>query len=253
MRNNAFLNSLFAPLLNGNATGGYLVFRSNFVNRFGVSYPSAHAELYSPNGKGTQSLNDFSFNALIGATGVQGTGSQPLPTGLTFFHTISVTKIDGNVNVNGFVGGTPRGITAATLCVGGLPPTGTTCDTTTPGGNIYVTSITAPGVPNPVIGTGIYTLQSGGCAGLFFALANLGKRHNIIGNWWRVYRGGRRSLRGRSGCACSLRSDGIDRSRGRWCAWRSHRGNAWNSCPSDRICTDCWGIVIYDHRGCVWG
>ena len=109
MKDNAFLNSPFAPLLNSNATGGSLVFRSNFLNRWNIRFPAAHAEAYSPNGVGSQSLNDFSFNALIGSTGVQGSGSVPLPTGLTFFHTISQTKINHNVNVNPFVGGGPRG------------------------------------------------------------------------------------------------------------------------------------------------
>ena len=152
MEDNAFLNSPFAPLLNGNATGGSWVFRSNFLNRWNIRYPGAHAEAYSPNGVGSQSLNDFSFNALIGSTGVQGSGSVPLPTGLTFFHTISNTKIDHNVNIDPFVGGGPRGVTSISVCVGGAPPTGgppaTTCDTSTPGSNIYVTSIAAgAGVP----------------------------------------------------------------------------------------------------------
>ena len=62
----------------------------------------------TPNGLGSQSLNDFSFNALIGSTGVQGLDQVPLPIiGLTFSIQYQNTKIDHNVNIDPFVGGGP--------------------------------------------------------------------------------------------------------------------------------------------------
>ena len=84
----------------------------------------SHPEFVAPNGIGVMNLNDYSENTFVGATGVVGGGTVPIPTGLTFFHNITKAKIDDNLNVNGFVGGMPRGMTQATVCIGARPQLG---------------------------------------------------------------------------------------------------------------------------------
>jgi hypothetical protein len=127
----------------------------NFGSRWDARGPLSHSEFLDPGGTAAMPVATVLHNNFVDATGVVGEGAAMLPLGLTDVHSVTAVKIDGNVNIGSFVGGMARGITQIVGCIGGAPPTGSTCDTTTPGSNFYVVSVTAPEGVNAQVGSGM--------------------------------------------------------------------------------------------------
>ena len=150
MRYNAFLNFFGSPVVYFNYQ--LMDMSYNFGMRWNARDPLGHAEFSSPAGATDMSYINFLYNTLIGATGVVGEGTSPLPLGLTFQHTVANVKIDGNTLVTPYVGGMARGITSMTGTLG--------AETS----RFTITSVSPPG---SLIGNGLVV----SCSPISFALS----------------------------------------------------------------------------------